>query len=150
MKTLLAKYIDMKTEQGHNMLLSPTGHLGVSRSDMPQIHNEHRNEFIKFIESNGVSVENKTVRINTLRMAQGEYNRAKVHSIIKQGDKSNLPIFISKDNYVLDGNHRMLAKLNTGSVTIKVIKLGLNIKELLPLVEKFPRWDKKSVFENVA
>ena len=85
-----------------------------------------------------------SVPINSLKMAQGDYNREKVHSIIKNGDKSALPIFISADFYILDGNHRMLAKLNSGSKNIKVTKLGMNAKEILDVIHEYPRIKRQS------
>lgn len=100
--TILSKYIDMKSSSSQNMIVTPFGHMGIPRSDMPQIPNEHRDDFLKFIESKGIVVKNKTVPIDSLKMAQGDYNRDKVHAIITSGDKGGAPIFISADLFVLD------------------------------------------------
>ena len=64
------------------MIVNPFGHLGIPRSDMPQVPNEYRDDFVSFIKTKGIKVTNMSVPINSLKMVQGDYNREKVHSII--------------------------------------------------------------------
>lgn len=134
------KYIDILKGISNNMILAPTGHLGISRDQMPQIDSKHRESFIKFLKNKGVSVRLIRVPAKSLKIVQGEYNRDKVGAIIAQGLDEFASIFISKDGYVVDGNHRLIAKLNCpgGSNYMNVTELGMDIRPLLELIHEFP------------
>lgn len=138
---IVHKYIDIQKGIKNNLILAPTGHLGVSRSSMPQIDAKVREEFIEFMKAQGVKVRNVRVPAKSLKLVQGEYNRDKVGAIIDSGNIGGAPIFISKDGYVIDGNHRLIAHLNTpgASSYINVTELGLPVKPLLDVISQFPQ-----------
>lgn len=137
---VIHKYIDMCQVAKNNMILAPTGNLGVSRNQMPQIDNQYRNAFIAFLKSKGISVRRIRVPAKSLKMVQGEYNRDKVAAIISSGNAAGVPIFISKDGFVIDGNHRLIAQLNmpTKSSYIEVLEIDQAAIPLLATVADFP------------
>lgn len=134
-------YIDASKHVKNNFILAPTGNLGISRNEMPQIDGRYGEDFINWIKSQGVEVRNIRVPAKALRMAQGEYNRDKVGAMIDAHETIGNPIFISKDAYVVDGNHRLIALLNlpNASSYIDVTELGVDIKPLLEIISKYPR-----------
>lgn len=137
---VIHKYIDIQKLVKQNLILAPTGHLAVSRDRMPQIDNQYREAFIEYMKAQGIKVRKIRVPARSLKMVQGEYNRDKVASIIDSGNAEGQPIFISRDGYVIDGNHRLIAKLNmpTKSKYIEAIELGMDALPLLGVIHAFP------------
>lgn len=145
------KYIDIQRSMINNLILAPTGHMGIARSQMPQIDFKYRSDFITFMNSHGVATKNCRVPTRSLKLVQGEYDRDKVGSIISKGDIGDSPIFISIDGYVIDGNHRLIAQLNMPNAKsnyIKVTELGMPAKELLKLIDGFPHVRYRGLNEN--
>ena len=141
MKTITHKYVDLQQSLKNNLILAPTGHMGISRSQMPQIDFKYRAGFVDFMKANGIKVKNCRVPTKSLKLVQGEYDRDKVGSIINKGDIGDSPIFVSVDGYVIDGNHRLIAQLNMPNMKsnyIKVTELGMPAKELLDVIGNFP------------
>jgi hypothetical protein len=138
---IVKKYVEILRGIQNNMILAPTGNLGIPRDAMPQIDFKYREEFIEFIKANKVKVRNIRVPARSLKMAQGEYNRDKVGTIMDSGNLGGAPIFVSKDGYVIDGNHRLIAHLNLpgASSYIGVTELGLDARSLLTLIRSFPK-----------
>lgn len=136
---IVHKYVDILKGISNNMILAPTGHLGISRAAMPQIDFKHRSEFLRFMDAQGIKVRNIRVPARSLKMVQGEYDRDKVGAIMA-GGIGGAPIFISKDGYVVDGNHRLIAKLNMPdeSAYMDVTELGSDIQPLLDIIHEFP------------
>jgi hypothetical protein len=141
MKLSIHHFIDIQKYHKNNLILAPAGNLGISRSDMPQIDRANREDFIKWLELRGVKVRNIRIPARSLKLAQGEYNRDKVGSIIDSGHAGEDPIFVSKDGYVVDGNHRLIAHLNMpeASKYIQVTELGQDIKTLLDEISHYPK-----------
>ena len=138
---VVLKYLDMQKSIQNNLILAPTGNLGISRNQMPQIDGRYREDFINWIKSQGIKVRNIRVPAKSLKLAQGEYNRDKVGDIISSGIAGGNPIFISKDGFVVDGNHRLIAHINipNSSTYIDVTELGMDIKSLLEIISNYPR-----------
>jgi hypothetical protein len=140
MKLPIQHFLDIQKYHKNNLILAPAGNLGISRNSMPQIDRTYRENFVEWIKSQGVKVRTIRVPARSLQLAQGEYNRDKVGSIIDSGNTEGDPIFISKDGFVVDGNHRLIAHLNLpgASKYITVIELGQDIKNLLDLISHYP------------
>lgn len=141
MKPVIMHYIDIQKYQRNNLILAPTGNLGIPRHSMPQIDKAHRPAFIDWIKSQGIKVRDIRVPARSLKMVQGEYDRDKAGSIIDSGNIGVDPIFISSDGYVVDGNHRLIAKLNMPnekSSYMAVTELGMEIRPLLAKIHEFP------------
>lgn len=137
---VIHKYVEILKGIQNNLILAPTGNLGVPRDAMPQIDSKYRDDFLEFMKSNNVKVRNIRVPARSLKMVQGEYNRDKVGSIMAGGKLDGPPIFVSKDGYVIDGNHRLIAHLNLpdAGAYIGVSELGLDARPLLELIHKYP------------
>lgn len=107
--------------------------VGVPRIEMPQLGGEptpgtkadelprdERNEvhldaeFIKHLEGTNRDVETTHEKASYLRASQTELNGAKVAGImraIENGVELEGSIFVTKDNYILDGHHRWAAQV---------------------------------------
>lgn len=89
-----------------------TGTMDIPRNIMPQI--EDLKEFrAKLKEYHGVKSHKSRRPIGVLKPSQGEINEERVAPIVqalKNGTfKSNNPVVISADDYVIDGHHRWAA-----------------------------------------
>lgn len=123
-----------------NGLRIPVGNLGLSRSSMPQIDAEKQTAFHDYLEANGVTIDSSQVPIRTLRLTQNEINKTKVWKIMKQirNKKPMGRVWVSSDNYVVDGSHRFVAALNMdGKQRLKVYKVDLPAMEFVKLAREF-------------
>lgn len=123
-----------------NGLRIPVGNLGLSRSSMPQIDTDKQEDFHKYLEDNGVSIDAVQVPIKMLRLTQNEINKMKVWKIMKQirNKKPMGRVWVSSDNYVVDGSHRFVAALNMdGKQRMKVYKVDLPAMEFVKLAKQF-------------
>jgi hypothetical protein len=137
------KLIDMRSKPQYNSIQAPFGHLGISRSQMPQIDHKTRANFIQWLKTKGIKVRTIRVPIRSLKMSQGEYDRDKVMEIISSmlmGDKKKYdPLFVSSDGYVVDGNHRLIAKLNMNDSTyMDVAEISSPMMQLLDIIRECP------------
>jgi len=125
-----------------------SGSLGIPRSQMPQIKAEHRGAMTQFMNARGVQHTQEEVAANSLKPTQAEFSPAKVKKAIgfDGGDRS---ILVSSDNYVLDGHHQWLAKLDQGE-PIKVIRLDAPINDLIQLAHDFPSSETAKGASNKA
>ncbi len=113
-----------------------SGTLGIPRASMPQIRADHRGAMVNFMNARGVSHQQEEIKASSLRATQAEFSPTKVENAAKF-DGGNRSILVSSDNHVLDGHHQWLAKLNAGE-SLRVIRLGAPIKDLIPLAHEFP------------
>lgn len=145
-----------------NGLLVPTGNLGISRSQMPQIKDFAR--FKKILNDRGVKVGKTRKRIGDLKMTQNEINKDKVFKLMLQYRKDNKrtrggvdfpgnPPVISSDGYVLDGTHRFVAMFNINKHAYHNFTIvDMPIRELYELIRNdtkfFGAVEYKSVTES--
>lgn len=118
--------------------------LGIPRSEMPQVHAEHRGALTQFLKGQGIESQKALVRPTDLKPTQNEYSQAKVEKARKfeGGERS---ILVSSDNHVVDGHHQWVAALHDDPKTpMKVIRLDAPIKDLLPKVREFPSAESAS------
>lgn len=114
-----------------------SGTLNVPRAEMPQIKAEHRGAMVNFLNARGISHETDAeIPAANLKPTQTEFSPGKVAQAkaYEGGDRS---ILVSSDNYVLDGHHQWLAKLESGE-PVKAIRLNAPMRDLLPVVREFP------------
>lgn len=124
-----------------NSLRVPAGNLGVSRRAMPQIDGKKVERFVNQMREDGVDVVKTKVPILSLRLTQNEINKMKVFKIMKGIRKTGncFPIFISRDNFVIDGSHRMVAKLNINKHDkIDVRRIEMDALDILAKVKEDP------------
>lgn len=123
-----------------NGLRIPVGNLGLSRSSMPQIDDDKQTAFHDYLEANGVTIDKGQVPIRTLRLTQNEINKTKVWKIMKniRNKKPMGRVWVSSDNYVVDGSHRYVAALNMDNKQrMKVYKVDLPALEFVKLAREF-------------
>ena len=131
--------------------------MGISRKDMPQIQSSDVADFIRFLKSNGISTIKMMVDPNGLKATQGQFDKKKIKSMLDKladGDVSDKPIIISKDDFVLDGHHRWLAHANIGldianiGLDIPVYKVNMNAKDLLKKMFEYSKTFNKKLYES--
>jgi len=117
--------------------------LGIMRHEMPQIEHDHYDDYFEYMREHGVTFKKEMVKPHDLRATQQEFADAGiVTSIMKSADAKRIfkPILISSDDYVIDGHHRWLAKLNTlPEGKIEAFRANKKGKEVLELTKKF-KW----------
>lgn len=123
-----------------NGLIIPLGNLGLTRSSMPQIDHDKTDEFIAYLEANGAKVSEESVRISSLRLTQNEVNKMKIWKVMKaiRNKKKIHRVWVSSDNYVIDGSHRFIAAYNANPKgRLQVRRVDLPVLELLKLSRRF-------------
>jgi thioredoxin reductase len=121
------------------------------------------NQFIQSLTEKGYKTQETSVRASHLRASQNELDGAKVGMIaraMRQGKVTEARIFITRDNYVLDGHHRWAAMMvndarnnKLGDVKIPVYKLNTDIGTALSLGKDFQReWglEEQTVGKHVS
>jgi hypothetical protein len=93
-------------------------------------------QFIRSLEDEGITSTDETVLASHLRASQGELDGWKVSGMaasLQSGKLTEAPIFVTKDNYVLDGHHRWAATIvndvrsKYGTTTMPVHRLNVDI-----------------------
>lgn len=109
----------------------------IDRAIMPQIDDEHLTEFIDYLRGRGVGARYVAMRPKMLRGFQ-RINRWKVRGMAraKAYDK---PILISRDDIIVDGNHRAAAARAAGSSLIGALMIDADFVDIFGLVCEFPK-----------
>src|ERR1051325_11259137 len=84
--------------------------------------------FVSYLKDKGIGVKNDRVYAAYLRASQRELIGTKVAGIMKttKFDITKTPIFISRDNYVVDGHHRWAAVVGRDAADNKLGNLKMN------------------------
>ena len=109
------------------------------REQMPQLDDVKIKKLVKFFKDAGISVEKEEFNVEDITPSQRDFDEVKVANIEADLDKNKIkkldPIFVSRDDYMLDGHHRWKAVRNKfpGSVLsgYRVDELALGALELL-------------------
>jgi hypothetical protein len=122
--------------------------LGIPRAEMPQIEGEGGVKFLRQLQQKGISITDGEIAVGDLRSAQKEINGVAIHAALgdlrhptdEEGYVLKHPIFVSQDDYVLDGHHRWAALLIYSYITrgddrepAPIIRIGLPIRQLVKL-----------------
>ena len=110
----------------------------LSRDLMPQIDST----FLKYLKSKYISYTKEQLNTGDLKSTQSEFDDVKIISLMHQNDSD--PIFVSNDNYVLDGHHRWIADHNTSGKTEAYV-INLPILELLRVAKEYESMLKEEV-----
>jgi len=110
---------------------------GVLRSKMPQIEKSDYKAYIKHMKDAGITQKQVRVDPKKLKPIQSEFAELGVIISIRKNDDK--PILISNDNYVIDGNHRWLAAVNTGKPTINALVFNANRDKVMSATLAFPK-----------
>jgi hypothetical protein len=101
--------------------------------------------FIQSLRDRGIAVRRTTIDASYLRASQNELNGVKVAEIsnlIEAGDRDPTPIYVTRDDYVLDGHHRWAASVAIDiqrgqDVDLPVYQIDLDILTALDLANQF-------------
>ena len=106
--------------------------------------------FLHHLETLGIPLETGKVRASKLRASQAQLVGAKVAAMMVSRRTSQLTkgrIFISRDNYIIDGHHRWAALVGKdardgtlGDLRMDVYRIDAPISEVLHLAQ---RWTKR-------
>lgn len=106
-------------------------------------------QFIQHLRDKGIKVEETTEKASFLRATQKELvgktvAKTAAHIVNDDFESPQAKIFVSKDNYILDGHHRWAATVaidskdnRLGDIRVEVIRADISITELLPEADKF-------------
>lgn len=123
-----------------NGLRIPVGNLGLSRTSMPQIDADKTDDFISFLQGQDIAVETRMFGLDRLRLTQNEMNKMKIWKMMKgiRSKKKIQPIWVTSDNYVVDGSHRFVAALNIDDrQKIKGYHVPMNALDFIKVANKF-------------
>jgi len=123
--------------------------LGVPRKDMPQIASHDVKKYIEFLKENGISVKYSKIYVKKLNLTQKDINPDKIKALMST-KVSNLskPLIISKDYYILDGHHRLLALYALdNNAKISVVQVDQPIATLLQTTRNFGDVSFKHIHE---
>jgi phage-related protein (TIGR01555 family) len=122
--------------------------MGIPRVEMPQLPDEKGPAFQKYLQDKGYQTDTTQEKASYLKATQRELVGVKVAGIMKHfrgvDPAEDPPLFISKDNYIVDGHHRWAARVGLdtesaqlGTVSVNVVRVGLPIIDLLREAETF-------------
>jgi len=123
--------------------------LGVSREKMPQISSSDVHNYVEYLRKHGVNVKGSSIPISKIGMTQKDINTEKVKALLgTEVHNLSKPVIISKDNYILDGHHRVVALYNIdNNFKLKTIKVNLPIQKLLDITHGYPKVSYKTIHE---
>lgn len=99
--------------------------------------------FLKFLEDNKVDVSEEKVPAAKLKASQAQLVGAKVAGIMSKEAWDKGVVYVSRDNYVIDGHHRWAAAVGAdsedglGDLKIKVVRVDMPITEVLKVANAF-------------
>lgn len=111
------------------------------REELPQIYDKNYDEFVAYLENLGATVnfEGDTA-VDSLKPVQNEISlerMARIMARVKDGyykdlNLLKLPLFVSKDGYILDGHHRWATLFFLSPTnTLDIYRVNLTYKELV-------------------
>jgi hypothetical protein len=111
------------------------------REELPQIYDKNYEEFVAYLENLGATVnfEGDTA-VDSLKPVQNEISlerMARIMARVKDGyykdlNLLKLPLFVSKDGYILDGHHRWATLFFLSPTnTLDIYRVNLTYKELV-------------------
>lgn len=151
---------------GTNLFCHET--IGVPRAQMPQMRGlpvpgsqaatlkpnkkgkvDVGEQFIAHLEAQGIKTKEKEIRASHLRASQNEIDGARVAALVEEEragvrDLRERPIYVTRDNYVLDGHHHWAAIVGRGyekgkDLKIPVIKLDMDIGQGIAMANAFAK-----------
>lgn len=107
--------------------------IGIPRTELPQIEDDHHQSIIDEFEKDNIDYEHLTCTCKELKPSQDELNIDKIKGMIKEGNhKNERTIFISEENFIVDGHHVWAARmLENHDMEIDCIKVDMNIIDLI-------------------
>lgn len=123
--------------------------LNIPRKLMPQLPETTYKDLEKFLKNNNVSYKTENIKATRLKFAQAEFHIDKIKRLIYNINVvKNKVTFITKDNYILDGNHRIITHQLLNN-TVKVTRINMNFKDLVELLKQFKGTEYREDYETV-
>jgi tRNA nucleotidyltransferase/poly(A) polymerase len=141
--------IQLEGSINEDVAILPTS-LNIPRHKMPQVSSKNMSDYIQFLKSKGIRVGTKMVRVSDVKMTQKEVDKEKIRNLVQSDKREHLlkPVILSKDGYIIDGHHRVLALYNLDKdAKIKTIHVQLPVKELLRITFDYPKVFTKNINE---
>lgn len=129
-------------------LILPEPEMNIAREEMPQIAGKDLDEFLDWLRDQGVKCVRRRVKPETLKACQGEFNVDKIKSLLGRPNDDK-PVVVSSDGYVMDGNHRWAAALNSKATNLLIVRVDLPILDLLSFGRRYPGSFRRGVSEHV-
>ena len=118
----------------------------IAREDMPQIPDQHRADYVKFMEDQGIEVHDTHVDPKTLKPTQSEFAGPKVGAIMKTLRSTGWPgdpILVTSDGAILDGHHRWAARVmqsfERAGITIPVTIVEASTAQVMKMTLAYNR-----------
>jgi hypothetical protein len=129
-----------------------TSTIDIDRSNMPQIYDEYIDDYVDFLESNGIDYKVRyDVKVSKLKPTQKNISLERMKKTMSrllsgyytdnQGKKMNplsRRVIATKDGFLLDGHHRWATSLFLSPENeVTVLQVNANIEDLIPITKKF-------------
>lgn len=119
---------------------------------MPQIFGANYEDFRKWLADQQVTCFEKEIVPSQFKATQNEFNEDKIVGMFRGdylSEHGNNPIFISRDNYILDGHHRWICHWIKDNKPMRGIEIPLSVAECLTLMRNYDKVGFKKVSEEV-
>lgn len=108
--------------------------MGLKRHEAPQVPADKRDAFLEQLKKSGVKVEHTKMDPALLKPSQSEWNE----EALKKSHKSENPVLVSGNNYVIDGHHRWVDS-RLRKKPVNVIRVNMPARQLIAAALEFGR-----------
>ena len=113
------------------------------RADMPKLSDLA--VFVSDLAKNGIGTDVRMIDPKSLKPGQQDFNMDKVREFQKTTNPTlDLPIIISRDNYVVDGHHRWIAAVQN-NVPILAHNVDMDFYDIIKLLNELQYPTNQSV-----
>ena len=137
-ENLLGKLNELK-------IFKPSNPKGIPRSEMPQVKSDDYKDYLKHMKKSGIDHTIGYVNTKDLKAVQSQFSDSGIVRALKGMDKKEKPVIISKDGFVIDGNHRWLAYRNANREKIPALVFQGTKNQVLDTTKKFNKTYYKKI-----
>ena len=113
---------------------------GILRSKMPQIATKDYEAYMAYMRKVGINAKKTKLKVSKLKALQKQFSTdGIIRSMSKGSEKNSKPILVSRDGFVVDGNHRWLAARNTKQTDIDALQFDATKDEVMAATLAFPK-----------
>ena len=125
---------------------------GILRSKMPQISKKDYDAYMAHMKKAGIRSKAVKAKTSSLKAIQKQFSTQgilqSIGRVVNDPNMNKKAILISKDGYVIDGNHRWLAARNSRQSSIDAIEFSANKDEVMQATLAFPKVKFKKHGQN--